>query len=129
MEPGRLAVSPTQTEGQGTDPMKQISAALVALAFLAGPAAAQDPGRLPETPGVNLTAEPHDTGIPITVDGTIEAGEECPSVKATDGVLYALLNFPGDFEPGDKVRVVGTKVTESYCVSPHTIDVDTMTAR
>ena len=59
----------------------------------------------------------HITGV-ITNEGV-----ECTALRGDDGRLYTLAGSFGDFEPGERVRVMGRVAQASFCMQGTTIEV------
>lgn len=60
----------------------------------------------------------------VLVEGVVsEEGVECPALRSDGGDLYTLAGAPGDLEPGQRVRVVGTIAEISTCMQGTTIQV------
>lgn len=60
----------------------------------------------------------------IKVAGVLtDEGVECQALRGNDGQLYTLTGDLGDFETGDRVRVIGTVAEVSICQQGTTIQV------
>lgn len=66
----------------------------------------------------------------VTVTGTLSnEGVECPALRGDDGTLYTLTPRDlGQFAPGDRVRVSGTKAEISTCMQGTTLVVQSIGA-
>ncbi|WP_169795923.1 DUF5818 domain-containing protein [Pseudoponticoccus marisrubri] len=52
---------------------------------------------------------------PVTLDGRVNAGVECPILRTRDGDSYALTSDSVAFTPGEYVEITGTRAEMSYC--------------
>ncbi len=114
--------------------------ALVAAVLAACAGAAAEPSGerstpiAPQTSPSGLGAHPAASGVgagdaaggsTVTVTGILtEEGVECPALRADDGKLYTLAGDVGSFEPGDRIRVVGTVAEMSFCMQGTTLAVE-----
>lgn len=53
-------------------------------------------------------------------------GVECPALRSDTGDLYTLAGETGEFGPGDRVRVRGTRPDASICQQATTIEVQSI---
>lgn len=52
-----------------------------------------------------------------------DEGVECPAFRGDDGELYTLTGDMAGFQPGDRVRIVGTLVEVSICMQGTTVEI------
>jgi hypothetical protein len=83
---------------------------------------------------IRVASHPFVAGSPgdrIRVDGRLtDEGVECPAMRGPGGTLYTLaIAELADFEPGDRVRVIGTIAEMAICMQGTTIDVEEIRAR
>lgn len=71
----------------------------------------------------------------VTVEGRIEEGVECPTVRTPGGEVWALSLGEADFGPGDYVSITGEVADASFCMQgegtllPQSIDAKNPPAR
>jgi hypothetical protein len=52
-----------------------------------------------------------------------DEGVECTALRGTDGRLYTFAGNSGNFQPGDRVRVIGRVAQASFCMQGTTLEV------
>jgi len=56
-------------------------------------------------------------GQPVTVEGAIESGAECPMLATAEGRRFSLAGDLKNFTAGDRVCVRGRVAESSFCMS------------
>ena len=98
-------------------PNSLILGAAAALAACSGTATQEpDPGPGTETPpGSSNETRPAGEPQTISVEGRIEAGVECSTIRTPDGAVWSWNQPEADFGPGDYVRMTGEVADASFC--------------
>ncbi|ABC63585.1 hypothetical protein ELI_07465 [Erythrobacter litoralis HTCC2594] len=68
------------------------------------------------TDGSPAATRPSGEPQPITVEGRISDGVECPVLTTPDGDVWSLSLGEADFGPGDYVRFTGERMDASICM-------------
>lgn len=65
----------------------------------------------------------------VQVTGVLtDEGVECRALRGDDGQLYTLTGDLGDFQTGDRVRVVGKVAERTFCGQGTTLEVQNIKA-
>nr|WP_291179810.1 DUF5818 domain-containing protein [Erythrobacter sp.] len=56
------------------------------------------------------------TANSVSVEGRVEAGAECGTVRTPDGEVWAVNLGEADFKPGDYIRISGKVAEGSFCM-------------